>query len=120
MFAILKRLWIVMSGEVIEASEFTRFCKVEDLPAGGKKALKIGDTWVLVCNTKGKLYAVSGVCSHAVKPLVNGRVRNCAITCPVHGARFNLETGEALALPATKPIATYPVRVMGEWIEVQV
>jgi 3-phenylpropionate/trans-cinnamate dioxygenase ferredoxin component len=49
-----------------------------------------------------------------------GRVRHCTITCPVHGAKFNLETGAALNLPATKPIATYPVRVAGDWIEVRV
>ena len=49
-----------------------------------------------------------------------GRMRNCAITCPVHGAKFNLETGEALNLPATKPIPTYEIRVVDDWIEVKV
>jgi 3-phenylpropionate/trans-cinnamate dioxygenase ferredoxin subunit len=102
------------------ASEFTRFCKLSDVPPGAKKAAKINDTWVLVCNTHDKLFAVSNICSHAIKPLLNGRVRNCAITCPVHGARFSLETGAALNLPATKPIATYPVRVVDDWIEVLV
>jgi 3-phenylpropionate/trans-cinnamate dioxygenase ferredoxin subunit len=46
-------------------------------------------------------------------------MRNCAISCPVHGARFSLETGEALDLPATKPIPTYDVRVVDGWIEVR-
>jgi 3-phenylpropionate/trans-cinnamate dioxygenase ferredoxin component len=99
-------------------AEFTRFCKVSDLPPESKKAAKIKDTWVLVCHTDGRLLAVSNICSHATKPLVMGRVRHCTITCPVHGARFNLETGAALNLPATKPIATYPLRVVDEWIEV--
>jgi len=102
------------------SEEFTRFCKVEELPSGGKKAAKINDTWVLVCNAKGKLLAVSNWCSHQKKPLVNGRLRNCAITCPVHGAKFNLETGEALNLPATQPIPTYEVRVVDDWVEVKV
>jgi len=75
---------------------------------------------VLVCNAKGKLLAVSNWCSHQKKPLVNGRLRNCAITCPVHGAKFNLETGEALNLPATQPIPTYEVRVVDDWVEVKV
>jgi 3-phenylpropionate/trans-cinnamate dioxygenase ferredoxin component len=98
--------------------EFRRFCKAADLPPESKKAAKISDTWVLVCNTDGRLFAVSAICSHQVKPLVNGRVRHCMITCPVHGARFNLETGAALNLPATHPIATYELRVVDDWIEV--
>ncbi len=101
------------------SSEFTRFCPVSELPPESKKALKIDGNWVLVCHTQGKLLAVSNICSHQTKPLVNGRMRNCAITCPVHGARFNLETGEALNLPATKPIPTYEVRVVDDWIEVR-
>ena len=100
------------------SNTYSKFCKLGELPAGTKKAAKINDTWVLVVNDKGRLLAVSNWCSHQKKPLVNGRVRSCAITCPVHGAKFNLETGEALNLPATKPIPTYEVRVVDEWVEV--
>ncbi len=99
--------------------EFTRFCKLSDVPPESKKAAKINDTWVLVCHSNGRLFAVSNICSHQFKPLVNGRVRNCAISCPVHGARFSLETGAALDLPATKPIPTYELRVVDDWIEVR-
>lgn len=102
------------------STNYSRFCKLDEVPPGSKKAAKINDTWVLVCHTKDKLYAVSNICSHQAKPLINGRVRNCAITCPVHGAKFNLETGEALNLPATKPIDTYELRVVDDWIEVKV
>lgn len=100
------------------AGRFTRFCPVDEVPPGGRKHAKIDDTWVLVCNTRDRLFAVSGICSHQEKPLFKGRVRNCKITCPVHGARFDLQTGEALDLPATKAIPVYPVRVVGDWIEV--
>ena len=102
------------------SGEFTRFCKLADIPPGSNKALKLNNTWVLVCHADERLFAVSGVCSHQVKPLASGRVRNCMITCPVHGARFNLETGAALNLPATQPIATYELRVVDDWIEVRV
>ncbi len=100
------------------SSDYTRFCPLSEIPQGAKKALKVNETWVLVCNTNKGLYAVSAICSHQEKPLFNGRVRNCKITCPVHGARFDLETGEPLDLPATKPIPTYAVRVKDDWIEV--
>jgi 3-phenylpropionate/trans-cinnamate dioxygenase ferredoxin subunit len=102
----------------IEQRQFTRFCPVVEVPPGGRKHAEVDDTWVLVCNTKDRLFAVSGICSHQGKPLFNGRVRNCKITCPVHGARFDLETGDPLDLPATQAIPVYPVRVVGDWIEV--
>ena len=102
------------------ASEFSRFCEVSELPPETKKAVKINGTWVLVCHTEERLFAVSNVCSHQIKPLVMGRMRNCSITCPVHGAKFDLKTGEAQCLPATKPIPTYEVRVVDGWIEVKV
>ena len=100
------------------ASDFTRFCKLEEVPPGGKKSLKVNGTWVLVCNTKERMFAVSGICSHQRKPLFSGRVRNGKITCPVHGARFDLATGAALELPATKPIPVYALRLVDDWIEV--
>ncbi len=101
------------------AGEFTRFCRLSELPPESKKAARIDDTWVLVCHSSGRLFAVSNICSHQLKPLCNGRMRNGAISCPVHGARFSLETGAALDLPATRPIATYEVRVVDDWIEVR-
>lgn len=98
--------------------DYVPFCALEELPPGAKKAVKFEDQWVMVVNVSSQLYAVSGMCSHQTKPLWNGRVRNCKITCPVHGARFDLKTGDALDLPATKPIDTYPVRVVGDQVEV--
>ena len=102
------------------SSEFERFCPVADVPPGGKKMRKVGETAVLVCNNQGKLFAISAVCSHQAKFLNAGRVRGGRITCPLHGAQFDLATGAALCLPATKPIATYELRVVDDWIEVRV
>jgi len=100
------------------AGRFTRICPVDEVPPGGRKHTKIGESWVLVYNNRDRLFAVSGICSHQGKSLANGRVRNCIITCPIHGARFDLETGEPLDLPATESIPVYPVRVVEDWIEV--
>jgi 3-phenylpropionate/trans-cinnamate dioxygenase ferredoxin component len=105
-------------GNIPLAKAFTRFCELALLPDGSKRAKKINDAMVLVCHTKGQLFAVSNVCSHQEKFLHVGRVRNCKITCPLHGAQFDLATGKATCLPATKPIPTYEVRVVDGWIEV--
>ena len=102
------------------SGEFTRVCALGDLPPGGRRVLEVGGIAVLVCNDAGQLHAVAAMCSHALKPLAEGRVRAGTITCPVHGARFNLQTGKALCLPATKPIAVYDLRCVDDWIEVRV
>lgn len=91
-----------------------------DLADGAKTVVEIEGRPVLVCKSAGKLYAVSNICSHAEEALDCGRMRGGWIACPVHGARFDLATGAAMNPPATKPIATYPVRIEGDWIEVAV
>lgn len=105
-------------SEEISTKEFHKFCEQSALPEGSKKAKKINGEMILVCHTKGKLFAVANLCSHQDKFLHTGRVRNCRITCPLHGAQFDLATGKATCLPATKPIATYEVRVVDDWVEV--
>jgi 3-phenylpropionate/trans-cinnamate dioxygenase ferredoxin subunit len=102
------------------SAEFTRALPVAELPAGEKKPVTIGGKEVLVCNSNGKFFAVSNICSHAEERLDCGRMSNGWIACPVHGARFDLATGKAKNPPAKLPIATYELRVVEDWIEVAV
>ena len=74
---------------------------------------------LLLCNAAGKLYAIANRCSPNDKPLERGRIGNGWIACPTHGARFDLATGKALCLPATLPVTSYALRVVDEWIEVE-
>jgi 3-phenylpropionate/trans-cinnamate dioxygenase ferredoxin subunit len=99
---------------------FSRVLQTSELPPGGKKAVQVNGKCVLVCHANQRFYAISGICSHNERPLDRGRIMGTSISCPFHGARFDLPTGKALNLPATKPVATYEVRVVDEWIEVLV
>lgn len=103
-----------------ESGSFVRVLKASELPPGGKKPVEVEGKSILVCNTNDKLFAVSNICSHADEKLECGRMGKNWIACPVHGARFELTTGRAMNPPATKPIATYEVRVVDDWIEVRV
>ena len=73
---------------------------------------------IVLCQFEGELFAIENKCSHADEPLACGRIRNGWIACPAHGGRFDLATGEAVGPPATEPIRTYPVRVLGGMVEV--
>jgi len=73
-------------------------------------------------NLDGALYCTDDRCTHQEASLADGDLdtRRCAIECPLHGSAFELATGNVLSLPATEPVATYPVRVVDGTIEVAV
>jgi 3-phenylpropionate/trans-cinnamate dioxygenase ferredoxin subunit len=75
---------------------------------------------VLLCNVDGELYAVEDVCTHDGGALDGGELDGPRIMCPRHGAFFDVTTGKALTLPAVSPLPTFPVRVAGDdvWIDV--
>ena len=93
---------------------FLAVARLEDVPPGAKKCVMVEGEKVLLCNTKDRIFAVQNQCSHVLEPLDDGRMRGGWIACPVHGARFDLETGKPLNPPAIFPIKTYEVRIEGE------
>ncbi len=92
--------------------------RLSDIPPGEKLAVEAGGRSVLLCNFEDRVFAIENRCSHMEEPLECGRIRLGFIACPVHGSRFDLETGEALNPPATEPIRTFPVRIVADMIEV--
>lgn len=99
---------------------FTIAARADEVPAGTKKLVEVNGQSILLCHTRDKVFAVRNLCSHAYEALADGRMKNGWIACPVHGARFDLETGAAMNPPATMPIDTFEVRIAGDCIEVAV
>jgi nitrite reductase/ring-hydroxylating ferredoxin subunit len=58
------------------------------------------------------------VCTHAYAKLSEGRLRKTRLICPLHGGSFDCRTGEAMSAPAVTPLATYPLRLIGEDVEI--
>lgn len=69
----------------------------------------------------GEWYALDDRCSHAEASLAEGDVwaDDREIECPRHGSTFDLRSGKALTLPATRPQGTYAVRVEGDDVIVE-
>ena len=99
---------------------FSRVLNVAEVPPGTKKLVEVAGKPILICHSNDRLFAVSNICSHAEEKLECGRMSRGWISCPMHGARFELATGRAMNPPAVKPIATYEIRVVDDWIEVAV
>ncbi|MDR2856353.1 MAG: non-heme iron oxygenase ferredoxin subunit [Novosphingobium sp.] len=99
---------------------FVAVAKLDELPAGAKKLVEADGVEIVLCNTLDRVFAVENLCSHAHEKLDCGKMRSGWLACPVHGARFNLETGKPMNPPATMPIRTFDVRVTDGMIEIAV
>ena len=94
--------------------------KLSDLPEEGALRVQVGSIAVCLARSGGEVFAVNDVCSHADVSLSEGDVEDGTVECWLHGSRFDLRTGRPTGLPATKPVATYPVTIEGDDVIVAV
>ena len=99
-------------------SGFVTVAKVSEVPENDIKGVMVGELALVLINREGKLYALEDRCSHEDFPLSTGELASGEITCSLHGARFDIETGQPRALPAVLPVKTFEVRVEGDDIQV--
>jgi 3-phenylpropionate/trans-cinnamate dioxygenase ferredoxin subunit len=97
-------------------------CPLEELPPGTMRLVHAGEISVGVYNVDGELCAIEDRCSHDDGPLVEGdwEPDEGVVVCPRHGSRFDICSGRALTLPAYLPVDTFPVRVEGGVVKVDV
>jgi 3-phenylpropionate/trans-cinnamate dioxygenase ferredoxin subunit len=101
-----------------EKLEFIPVGLVEEVKQGGRLFLEIDEKPIVILNINGQFYAIADVCSHDDGPVGEGSLEGFEIICPRHGARFDIRTGKVLALPAFVDIPAYPVRLVGDQIEI--
>jgi 3-phenylpropionate/trans-cinnamate dioxygenase ferredoxin subunit len=87
--------------------------KTGDIEEGKTLRVVVEGIEVLLCKCGGEIFAIEDVCTHDGAPLDQGELQGCEITCPRHGAVFDVRTGAVLALPAVLPLPTYTVRIEG-------
>ncbi len=90
---------------------FERACSLSDLADGQAHAVTVGDQELAIAADGGEVFAVEDMCSHASVALSEGEVVDCTVECWLHGSTFDLRTGKPTVLPATEPVATFPVEV---------
>ena len=73
---------------------------------------------VLICQVEGNFYALHNQCSHARQKLSQGRLRGFEVICPLHGARFDVRSGEVTSAPAARPVTSFPVTLEGGKVHV--
>jgi len=100
---------------------FVPVAKVSDVPDPGKLLVEVDDRLVVLFHAGGSFYALDDVCTHDDGPLSEGELdaARCTIACPRHGAQFDIRSGAALTMPATRPTVAHEVKVEGGTVYVK-
>ena len=88
----------------MEKNHFVNLASIDEIPEGKMKHAEIDGNEILVANTDGKFYALCDRCSHTNAPLSMGNLKDNAMTCPMHGARFDIKTGKKISDPTMPSI----------------
>jgi 3-phenylpropionate/trans-cinnamate dioxygenase ferredoxin component len=102
-------------------SDFVAVAKLSELLDPGKMLVEVGERLVVLIRAAGHCYALDDICTHDGGPLSEGPLDPAAgtIACPRHGAKFDVKTGAAVSMPATKPTRSHEVKVDGDRILVR-
>jgi 3-phenylpropionate/trans-cinnamate dioxygenase ferredoxin component len=102
-------------------SDFLPVAKTSEIPDPGKMLVEVGERLVVLIHAAGHFYALDDICTHDGGPLSEGPLdlQENSIACPRHGAKFDIRSGAALTMPATKPTRSHEVKVEGGQVYVR-
>jgi 3-phenylpropionate/trans-cinnamate dioxygenase ferredoxin subunit len=99
---------------------FLRACALDELHDNQAFGVTVDGQALALARHGEEVFAVEDMCSHANVALSEGEVEDCTVECWLHGSRFDLRSGKPTGLPATEPVATFPVDVRGTDVYVDV
>ena len=102
-----------------EKNNYTFVTDTTDVELGSSISVNIDGTKILICHTEEGFFAVQDMCTHALTPLCGGFIQGTLISCPLHGAVFDLKTGEVMAPPAFEDLQTFKLKIEGSSVSVQ-
>ncbi|SFI80424.1 Rieske (2Fe-2S) protein [Planctomicrobium piriforme] len=101
-------------------ADFERVADLQEIPSLGRKSIILQDEIpALLLRVDDVYYCVEDVCSHDGQPLTNGPFDGHDVTCPRHGAKFDVATGKPTKMPATEGIRVFDVEVRADGVYVR-
>ena len=97
-----------------------KICDLSEIPNGSTKKFEINDEEITICNINNQIFAINDNCSHDEASLQEGFIDGYEIECPMHGAKFDIRTGEVTCLPAVSQIKTYNIKINNGAIELEI
>jgi len=101
-------------------AELIPVAKKSAIAPGKGMAVDVKGTRVAVFNINGEIFAIDDTCTHAGGSLSEGDVEGNIVTCPWHGATFDVTSGNVLSEPAADSVKSYKVRVEGDDIKIEI
>ncbi|HEX9900279.1 MAG TPA: non-heme iron oxygenase ferredoxin subunit [Candidatus Methylomirabilis sp.] len=98
---------------------YIKVATTSELAPGQAKRVEAQGKRIALFNVGGSYHAVDDTCTHRGGPLSEGQVDGNVVTCPWHGAKFNIATGDVLGPPARAGVASFRIRVSGSDVEVE-
>jgi len=99
--------------------KWVRVCRADEIADGAKAVFEAGESFIVICRVGDGLYAVEDCCTHDGGPLGEGPLEGFQLTCPRHGAKFDIRDGRALTMPATRPTRSFALKVENGEVFVQ-
>jgi nitrite reductase (NADH) small subunit len=101
-------------------ADFVKVARAADIAPGEGKVVEAGEKKIAIFNIDGTFYAIDDTCTHRGGPLSEGMVVGKEVTCPWHGAVFDVTSGAVLGAPAPRDVVSYAVRIEGGDIEIAI
>jgi nitrite reductase/ring-hydroxylating ferredoxin subunit len=95
-------------------------CKAEEVAPGTALRVEAGGVTVAVFNLDGEFYVTDDACTHGPGSLSEGYIDGDVIECNFHNGQFNIKTGEVVSPPCMIPVRTYPAKVEGGTVVIEV
>ena len=87
----------------MEKDQFVDIAKVDEIPAGKMKHVEVNGKEIVIANMNGKFCALDDRCAHMNAPLSMRNLTGDVVTCPFHGAKFNVASGKKISEPVLTP-----------------
>ena len=101
-------------------SQFIKVARTAQITSGQRRLVRVKGQEVALLNYEGTIYAISNTCPHSTGPLIEGQLHGTVITCPWHGAQFDITSGVCLGGPVASDVTTYAVQIKDEAIFLEV
>lgn len=99
---------------------YVKVATVDKFPQDQGLRVEAGGQKIALFRVGSDYFAIGDDCNHVGGPLSEGMIHEKTVLCPWHGAQFDLKTGSNVAGPGRGPVPSFPVRVNGNDIEVEV
>ncbi len=101
-------------------ADWKRVAAASEIVEGAPLLVVVDSDDIALFRVKNDIFATDDLCTHAEASLVEGDQEGYIITCPRHGGQFDIRNGAPKHFPVFSPIRTYPVRIEGDDVYIEV